>query len=51
MHDERLSLSPPIGERLFGQFVAVAGEETDASPSPGWSDALAVARLVLRLKG
>lgn len=48
VHDERLPMTRSIGESLNDHFHAVV---TSGEPaSPGWDDALAVARLVLRLR-
>ena len=47
-HDERLLLEPSIGERLNLHFHQAVCEEQALTPD--WQDALAVARLVLRLK-
>lgn len=46
-HDERLPLEPTVGEALNAQFHRAV---TGGKPlSPGWPDAVAAARLVLRL--
>ena len=46
-HDERLPLEPTIGEALNAQFHrAVVG----SAVGPGWADAVASARAVLRLR-
>jgi predicted dehydrogenase len=46
--EERLPIEPAIGEQLLDQFhrIICLGEPV----SPGWTDALAVARLILRLE-